>query len=775
MRLVRAATAGVFLVACSGAAAAQPNEAAYKDALSLRERTMYLTDGVADAAVWSNDGSHFHYRRTEKDGFRFISVRLADREKRDAFDHARLGGAIGKITGDTYRADRLPFSEFALSPDDRAILIAVGDRRLTCALDTYVCRPTPAAPGRPKAIGVLRDLSVPADNRPRASPDGRYVATVEGDNLVVRATGDGRELVRSGDGSPANFYDPETITWSPDSARVVINRVRAGHRREIYRVASSPTDQLEPKLITQLYPKPGDVIDIDRPILFDVAAAKQIDVDPALFDNPYQLGKVTWRKDSASFAFTYNQRGHAVYRLIEVDARTGKPREVMAEKSDTFVYAPRMDHRDVDGTGREIIWMSERDGWNHLYLVDGRGGRIRNQITKGDWVVRRIVSVDPATRTIIFTANGREGGDPYLQHFYRIGFDGRGLTRLTQADAFHDVVFSPDGQHYVDIYSRTDMPPVAELRRTADASLVDTIEKADISRLLAAGWKAPETFVAKGRDEKTDIWGVIVRPADFDPTKKYPVIENIYGAGFDAFVPKKWWPFGFHAGGDEVVGMQAQANLGFIVVQIDGMGTLHRSKAFHDVTWKNVGEGGAPDRILWHRAAAAKYSYYDADRVGLYGGSLGGQNALGGLLFFPDFYKAAVAYNGCHDNRMDKVSWNEQWMGWPIDESYSRSSNVDNAWRLKGDLLLISGELDMNVDPAVTMQVADRLIKAGKDFDLLVVPGADHGVGRSEEPMEYVLRRQYSFFVRTLRGESTPKFNRSDATPPARAALTSAN
>jgi dipeptidyl aminopeptidase/acylaminoacyl peptidase len=573
-------------------------------------------------------------------------------------------------------------------------------------------------------------------------------------------------VLRTTDGSPGLFYDPETIAWSPDSRRLALYRVRPGHQRMIHRVASSPADRLEPRLITQLYPKPGDTLDLERPVLFSLDDARRTEIDAALFDNPYRLSPIRWRTDSASFAFTYDQRGHGVYRLVAVDAASGRPREVIAERSDSFVYAPRMDHRDLDGTGREIVWMSERDGWNHLYLVDGRTGRIRNAITSGEWVVRRILHVDRERRQVYFAANGREAGDPYLQHVYRVGLDGRGLARLTPADAYHDISFSPDMRHYVDTYSRIDLPPVSELRRTSDGALVATIETADISRLVAAGWKTPETFVAKGRDGKTDIWGVIVRPHDFDPAKRYPVIENIYGAGFDNFVPKKWWPFGYHAGGDEVVGMQAQADLGFVVVQIDGMGTLHRSKAFHDVTWKNVGEAGAPDRILWHKAAAAQYDWYDADRVGLYGGSLGGQNALGGLLFFPDFYKAAVAYNGCHDNRMDKVSWNEQWMGWPVDDSYSRSSNVDNAWRLKGDLLLIVGELDMNVDPAASMQVADRLIKAGKDFELLVVPGGDHGVGRSEEPMDYVLRRQYDFFVRTLRAEQPPKWNAAPDSAP---------
>jgi dipeptidyl aminopeptidase/acylaminoacyl peptidase len=344
---------------------------------------------------------------------------------------------------------------------------------------------------------------------------------------------------------------------------------------------------------------------------------------------------------------------------------------------------------------------------------------------------------------------------------------GSNLTPLTEADANHDVRFSSDMQHYVDTYSRVDLPNVSELRRTADRSLVATLEKPDISALLAAGFKPPEVFAAKGRDGKTDIWGVIVRPTKFDPKKKYPVIENIYAGPHSSFVPKTFWPFGPHSSGDKVIGMQALAELGFIVVQIDGMGTMNRSKAFHDVAWKNVGDAGFPDRILWHKAAAAKYPYYDITRVGIYGGSAGGQNSLGGLLFHPDFYKVAASYAGCHDNRMDKIGWNEQWMGWPLDESYARSSNVDNAWRLQGQVLLVVGELDMNVDPASTMQVVNALIKSNKTFDLLVMPGEGHGAARTTGPVEYGQRRQYDFFVRHLQRVATPDWNRTLGTPTA--------
>lgn len=403
-----------------------------------------------------------------------------------------------------------------------------------------------------------------------------------------------------------------------------------------------------------------------------------------------------------------------------------------------------------------MVWASERDGWNHLYLVDTRTGRVKNRITTGDWVVREVLKVDEAKRQVWFTASGMEaarGEDPYFRHAYRVDFDGRNLTPLTPGNGDHAVSLSPDAKFLVDTWSRVDMPTLGVLRRASDGSEVGTVTRGDISRLTAAGFRAPEVFKAKGRDGKTDIWGLVVRPRDYDPAKKYPVIENIYAGPHDSFVPKQFWPFGYHSGGDKVIGMQALADLGFIVVQIDGMGTANRSKAFHDVAWKNLQDSGFPDRILWHKAMAARDPAYDIGRVGIYGASAGGQSTLNALLFHGDFYKSGVAYAGCYDNRMDKISWNEQWLGWPVDQSYAAASGVDNAAKLKGDLFLIVGEQDSNVDPASTMQVADALIKADKDFDLLVVPGGEHSVGRSTGPIDYVTRRQFEFFVRTLQGK----------------------
>ncbi|MGZ5424399.1 MAG: prolyl oligopeptidase family serine peptidase, partial [Candidatus Aminicenantales bacterium] len=548
------------------------------------------------------------------------------------------------------------------------------------------------------------------------------------------------------DGSEGNYYTLDSLTWAPDSKKLVGLRRQRGYHRVIHYVESSPAGQLQPRHYEMEYAKSGDVLDIERPVLFAVDAKSGIEVDSALFPNPYELADLAWRKDSRAFTFEYNQRGHQVYRIVEVDGTTGSARPVVDEQAKTFFCYSGKKYRSDLGDGREVVWMSERDGWNHLYLYDGTTGAVKNQITKGEWVVRSVDKVDEEKRQVYFQASGLiPGQDPYFVDAYRIGLDGTGLVRLTEGEGNHAVSYSADGAYLFDTWSRVDLPPTTVLRRVDDRALVMTVEKGDIGGLVKAGWKAPDVFAAKARDGKTDIWGIIYRPSNFNPKKKYPVIEYIYAGPQDSFVPKS-----FRA----VSSQQALAELGFIVSQCDGMGTSNRSKAFHDYCYKDLGDAGFPDRILWHKAAAAKYPSYDISRVGLYGNSAGGQNALGGLLFHPEFYKAAVASCGCHDNRMDKMWWNEQWMGWPLGPEYAASSNVDNAGKLQGHLLLIIGEMDTNVDPSSTMQVVNALIKADKVFDLLVIPGGGHGLGGA-----YGERKMYDFFVRNLLGGDPPDWN----------------
>jgi dipeptidyl aminopeptidase/acylaminoacyl peptidase len=593
--------------------------------------------------------------------------------------------------------------------------------------------------GRPRAPRQPRRQRQEGANSQPGSPDGKWEVTFKEHNVVLRDRQTTEEYPLSSDGTAEDAYSGAAF-WSPDSHRVVVLRTLEGDHRQVHLIESSPRNQLQPKLDAYNYLKPGDRIPLSKPHLFDVAERKEIPVADDLFPNPWSIDNLRWQPDSGEFRFTYNQRGHQVLRVLGVDAEMGKARTIIDELQPTFIdYAHKQYRHDLDDTG-EIIWMSERDGWNHLYLYDARTGTVKNAITHGDWVVRSVERVDPERREIWFRASGLDPEqDPYYLHDCRINFDGTNLVRLTAGDGTHSIAYSPDREFLIDTYSRVDLPPVTEVHRVSDGSLVCELERADWSPLVATGWKSPEHFVAKGRDDKTDIFGVIFRPTNFDPAQKYPVIEQIYAGPHGSFVPKGFQPY---------YRLQSLSELGFIIVQIDGMGTSHRSKAFQDVSCKNLGDSGFPDRIRWLRAAAAKYPELDLSRVGIYGGSAGGQSALRALLAHPDFYKAAVADCGCHDNRMDKIWWNELWMGWPIGPHYAEQSNVTNAHKLQGKLLLTVGELDHNVDPASTMQVVNALIKADKDFDLLIVPGSDHGAGESP----YASRRRMDFFVRHLWG-----------------------
>jgi dipeptidyl aminopeptidase/acylaminoacyl peptidase len=512
-----------------------------------------------------------------------------------------------------------------------------------------------------------------------------------------------------------------------------------------------------------VYPKAGDVLDLQQPALFQIATKKEIPIDSSLFPNPFRLSRMQWWKDSRGFTFEYNQRGHQAYRVIEVDANTGKARALIDEESKTFIdYDALRDsltgagslYRHDVNDGQEIIWASERDGWKHLYLYNGKTGQVENQITRGNWVVFGVNYVDDQKRQIYFEAGGMNPGeDPYFAHAYRINFDGTGLTPLTPEKINHHVVFSHDGKYFVDLASTVDSAPVLTLH-SADGKQLMEVEKGDISKLIAAGWQAPMVFTAKGRDGKTDIWGLIYKPAHFDPAKKYPVVESIYAGPQGSFVPKSF-----------STRVQPLTELGFIVVQIDGMGTNNRSRAFHDVAWKNLKDAGFPDRILWHKAAAAKYPWYDISQgVGIFGTSAGGQDTLSALLFYPELYKVAVANSGCYDNRMDKIWWNELWMGWPVGPQYAANSGVDNAWRLQGKLMLVMGEMDTNVDPSSTMQVVNQLIKAHKTFSLLVVPGAGHGTGGATA--RYTERNLEDFFVHNMLHQEVPDWNAVPAKPP---------
>jgi hypothetical protein len=724
----------------------QGTVADYEKATTLRNKVQGLVAGIPERANWIGK-SRFWYRKSVKGGNEFVLFDAETVARKAPFDHEKLAASLSNASGETYTAITLPFSTFTFTDNEQAIEFEAGDSKWKCTLADYACkkngqvtrrdRPAPGIPG-PRYI---------LPESPAASPDGKWEVAINNFNLALRPKGKKETTPLSFDGSEGNYYTYYQSSWSPDSKKLVAYRIRPGYNRKIQYVESSPVDQLQPKYSIIDYAKPGDVLDTAQPVLFDLESKKQAVIDNSLFPNPYNLARPEWRKDNRAFTFEYNQRGHEIFRVIEVDPATAKPRALISEEPQTFFCYSGKRYRSDISDGKEIIWMSERDGWNHLYLYDGISGTVKNQITKGNWVVRGVDKVDEEKRQIWFRASGMyPGKDPYFVHYYRINFDGSGLMALTDADANHSVSYSSDMKYYVDTWSRVDLPQFSELRSTIDKKLIAELEHADIQELVKTGWRAPEVFTAFGRDGKTDIWGVIYRPSNFNPVKKYPVIENIYAGPQDSFVPKSFAAYN---------PMQAMAELGFIVVQVDGMGTSNRSKAFHDVCWKNLGDAGFPDRILWHKAIAAKYPYYDITRVGIYGTSAGGQNSLGGLLFHPEFYKVCVSSCGCHDNRMDKIWWNEQWMGWPLGPQYAAASNVDNAEKLQGKLLLYVGEMDANVDPASTMQVVSALIKANKNFDLLVLPGAGHTNGGV-----YGDRKRYDFFVHHLLGVEPPDWNR---------------
>ena len=713
---------------------------------------------------WFADNQRFWYRNDLKGGAKEFIVVDAEKGKREpAFDHAKLAAGLSKAAGKEYRADRLPFDEIEF-PGESSVQFRVGWADWKCDLKSYECvkAQTPAKEAEPnrekqeQASCEADDLfpsfdesdeftvlQPPAERaREFRSPDRKFTAFVKDNNVFLRSGGDDVQL--STTGTPGNGF--EIFAWSPDSKALVAARVEPGERKEVYTIESSPRGGGRAKLNTRPYPLPGDKFTAFELWVFDPENKKATKVEAERVDFGRPVPR--WHKDGRHFTYWKTDRGHQRFRVIEVDAHTGKTRSIIDDKSNTFVWTAHgarpflrsADHSD------EIIFGSERDGWHHLYLVDTKTGTVKNQITQGAWVVRGIERVDEEKRQIWFRACGKNPKqDPYFIHYYRVNFDGSGLVALTEANGTHTVQFSPDNQYIIDTWSRVDAAPVHGLRRCADGKFVCGLEKADASELAASGWKPPEVFVAKGRDGTTDIWGIICRPPNLDAEKKYPVIEYVYAGPHDSFVPKAFMPNRT---------FRSLTELGFIVVQMDGMGTANRSKAFHDVCWHNLKDAGFPDRILWHQAAAKKYPYYDTSRVGIYGTSAGGQSSTGALLFHGDFYKAAVSACGCHDNRMDKASWNEQWMGYPVGPHYAECSNIDNARKLRGKLLLIVGELDTNVPPESTYRLVDALVKAGKDFDLLVVPGMGHSDGGP-----YGRRRLQDFFVRHLHGIDSPERN----------------
>lgn len=734
-----------LMLLSSGPAFAQGTLEDYNRAYSLRQKFSGYQVYHSDVNPhWVTGTSSFWYLQRTPQGNEYLLVDADRQTRRPLFVRDSLAMQLQRSLGRNVDARNLPL--------DKGNLEASLDVfRFVC--DGYNWRYEIAAncltrEGKVPPRGKGRHWMETDDEKgwgPVTSPDGKYEAYIKNDNIFVRDKASGRERQLSQDGTLSNYYS-SYIQWSPDSRKVLSCRIRPVQKRYVYYVESSPRDQLQPKLHQQEYAKPGDELPFKVPCIFHVKTGQRCIPETSLFAHQYSLSYLRWDADSKSVTFEYNERGHKTYRVLELSAEDGKVRTLIEEKEEKYVNYPLI-YRNYLQDGKHILWTSERDNYNHLYLYDRTTGRPVRQITKGRWYVRGVQHVDEQNQWIYFSANGMNPKeDPYLIHYYRIGFDGKNLVELTPDEGMHQAWFSSDYRYLVDVYSKVDTPPVAVLRDARTGRQVMPLEQADISRLEANGWRAPEVFSAKGRDGKTDIWGVIYRPTNFDPSRKYPVVEYIYSGPGGQHVPKSfssynWW-------------MTSLAELGFIVVQVDGMSTSFRSKDFEEVCYKNLKDAGLPDHMAWLQEAARRYPYMDLDRVGIFGSSAGGQEAMSAVLFHPEFYKAAYSACGCHDNRMDKIWWNELWMGYPVDSSYIESSNVEQAHRLERPLMLVVGEMDDNVDPASTMQVVNALIRANKDFELVIVPGAGHTMGDN-----FGEHKRYDFFVRHLMGVEPPKWN----------------
>jgi dipeptidyl aminopeptidase/acylaminoacyl peptidase len=708
---------------------------------SVTKNAVFKTSVTAN---WLADGKMFWYRNLLKDSVQeYILVNVAKAGKKPLFNRSGLAAGLNDIG---IKVDSLRPSLTAIDYQQKQQLLQfnVQDQRVSCDLTNYRCRVTGKASSIPPAPSArfFSDASFPAGS---LSPDKQWIASLENGNLFVKPAEGGTAIQFTTDGSTEKPYG--AIRWSPDSKYLMGYHFNIVKNDPVYYILTSVPNTTRGQLRSQPYKQPGDPWTVYTPFIFNLQQQKaiKINTEPVDFLNapvPH------WKQDDAGiFVFEKTERGHQRFRVIEVNASTAATRTIVDEKTNTFIF-DQANYRAYLKSSYQLVRSSEKNGWRHLYLADLLSGN-ETPITKGNWVVRGVDSIDEKKKEIWFRASGiNEGEDPYNIHYYRINFDGSNMRAFTPAAGNHNIVFSPDRAYYTDTWSQVNIPPKTVLMRAADRKEIMPLEEADLTIYKRSGAKPPEVFVAKGRDGKTDIWGIVSKPSDFDPSKKYPVLENIYAGPHDSFVPKNFTPYSE---------MQSLAELGFIVVMIDGMGTFNRSKAFHDVCWQNIADAGFPDRILWIKALAQKYPYVDTARVGLYGTSAGGQSTLGGLLFHPEFYKAGVSACGCHDNRVDKQWWNEQWMGYPVGKHYADQSNITHAAKLQGNLLLIVGEADTNVPPESTYRVVDALIKAEKSFEFLSIPGMGHSDGGV-----YGRIRKRDFFVKHLLGVEPPMRNNGE-------------
>lgn len=722
---------------------------------ALSVHTAPLIYGGEVTPNWIDDHRFWYRNRFEK-GYEFILVDARIGKKEPAFDHELVASVLPQYTNRKFEAFELPFSRFEYVNDGKAIAFDLQSRRFTCDLKT----------GRV----TVGEASPAPDRNAFVSPDGTKAAFIHDHNLWLRDLATGKETQLTTDGVEDFGYatnnagwlknDRPVLLWSPDSKKIATFQHDGRGVGEMY---LATTNVGHPKLEAWKYPLPGDslifrihrvVIHVDEPRVVRL----QMPPDPhrssitdhiALRDGTF--ADVAWNSDATQLAFLSNSRDHkeAVFRVA--DPETGAVRTVLEEREETFFESGyRTSNWRFLPARNEIIWFSQRSNWGHLYRYDLRTGKLKNAITSGEWNVHEILRIDEEQGVIYFTGVGREPGDPYFQYLYRVNMDGSGLQLLTPENANHDIDLSPTGAYFVDRYSTPDTPPVSVLRDQAGKQLM-ILEKADIARLVETGWRPPEPFSVKARDGETDLYGLLFKPSNFDPDKKYPIINYIYPGPQAGSVGSR----AFSASRRD---NQAIANLGFIVVAIDAMGTPLRSKSFHAAYYGNMGDNGLPDQIAGMQQLAERYAWIDLDRAGIYGHSGGGFASTDAILRYPDFFKVAVSGAGNHDNRNYEDDWGEKWQG--LLETYSDgSTNYDNqanqllVENLKGKLLLTHGTMDTNVPVYNTLLVADKLIEANKDFDMILFPNRGHGFANEA----YMLRKRWDYFVQYLLGAQPPK------------------
>lgn len=716
-------------------------------------------------ANWLPD-DRFWYRVTTAAGSEFVLVDPAKKTKAPAFDHAKLASLLSTAANTRYDANRLPFTQIDLSADGRTVSFDIGRRRWSC--DDQKCLATDRGGDEPSGGRGGRGGAVRTDV---PSPDGTRTAFIRDWNLWVRDIATGKETQLTRDGARDYGYatdnagwtrsDRAILVWSPDSKKIATFQQDQRKVGEMYLV---DTKAGHPTLQAWKYPLPGDEIVsmIERVVIdADTGRTVRLRMPPdqhrsTLCDDITCRGSdwadVQWSPDSTLLAFASTSRDHKDTDIRLADVATGEIRNILSEKVDTFYESGngRVNWRMLHATS-ELIWFSERSNWGHLYLYDAKTRNLKNPITTGEGNVTQLLRVDEKERALYFLGVGREAGrDPYFIHFYRTGLDGKNLELLTPEDASHDVMLSPSGRYFVDSYSKPDVPPIAVLR-DAGGSLVLELEKADISKLLATGWKPPTPFTVKARDGQTDLYGLMYKPTNLDPSKKYPIVNRIYPGPQTGSVGGR----SFSAARSD---NHALAELGFIVVEIDGMGTPWRSKKFHEAYYGNMGDNTLPDQIAGMKQLAERYRWIDLERVGIWGHSGGGFATAAAMFRHPDFFKVGIAESGNHDNRVYEDDWAEKWQGLLVRNgdgttNYDNQANQLVAKNLKGKLLLAHGTMDANVPPNSTLLVVEALIKANKDFDLLMLPNQGHGFG---DMSNYMTRRRWDYFVRHLLGKEPP-------------------